>query len=400
MDWIKLREDFPLLREGKLIYFDWACQSLRPLSVVKKMEEYLLEYPACGERSLHRLGQKVTEEVEKSRKIVADFLGAKSSEIVFTKNATEALNLVIRGINLPQGAGLLTSEKEHNSLFLPLLRKASLEKRKIFIVENHTEGFNFEKFEKILKQEKIGLVGLGLVSNVDGSSIPAKQIIGLAHKHKVFVILDAVQAVTHQKIEVKKLGIDFLAISGHKIFGPSGVGALFGKKELLEKLEPLIVGGGTVENLRGEAPIFENYKFFPLPQKLEAGLQNYAGILGLGEALKWLEKIGLQKIEARENELSQKLSDILKERGAKIIGTHSYSSIRSFYFTGIDSHRVCLLLDKTFGILTRSGNFCNHFYFQKRKLPPALRVSLNFLNTEEDLDKLKASLQKILEVLK
>lgn len=400
MDWIKLRENFPLLKVGKLTYFDWACQSLRPLSVAKKMEEYLLEYPACGERSLHRLGQKVTEEVEKSRQIVADFLGAKSSEIVFTKNATEALNLVIRGINIPPKAGILTSEKEHNSLFLPLLRKAKKEKRKIFIIENHTEGFNFEKFEKILKKEKIGLVGLGLASNVDGSFIPAKQIIELAHKHKVFVILDAAQAVAHQKIEVKKLGVDFLAISAHKIFGPSGVGALFGKKELLEKLEPLLVGGGTVENFKGAQPIFENYKFFPLPQKLEAGLQNYAGILGLGESLKWLEKIGLQKIGVRENELSQKLFEILKERGAKIIGIYSPSYIKSFYFDKIDSHRLCLLLDKTFGILTRSGNFCNHFYFQKNNLPPALRVSLNFLNTELELKKLKEGLKKILQILK
>ncbi len=406
MDIEKIRQDFPVLQtkhHGKpIIYFDNACQTLRPWPVINAINDYYQKYSACGGRSIHRLGEKVTQKCEEARVAVARLINAKKKEeIIFTRNTTEGINLVAKSLELKQGDVVLTTDKEHNSNLIPwqiTARKSGIIHKIVPSQKDNT--FDLPKFKELMEelQDKIKLVSVVDTSNLDGVPNPIQEIIKIAHQYGAKVLLDAAQAVPHRKIDVSKLDVDFLAFSGHKILGPSGMGVLYGKHHLLEEMEPFIVGGETVEY-----STYEGHKLLPPPEKFEAGLQNYAGIIGLGEAAKYLGKIGFKDITEQDYKLNKFITEqIVEVPKLKVIGPLDpalRSGIVSFYIEGIESHEIALMLDETNNIMIRSGQHCVHSWFASRGIQDSARVSLYFYNTIEEAQVFIESLKRIAKLV-
>lgn len=401
------RKDFPVLQKkigGKpIIYFDNSCMTLRPKQVVNKIIEYYNEYPGCHGRSAHKFAGRVTDEFDKARKAVQKFLGAQhKEEIIFTKNATEAINLVSNAMDWRAGDIVVNSDREHSSNIVPwqFLQKTKGIKR-IYIPSKKDETFDLVEFETQLRKNrgKVKLVSVVYTSNLDGYTLPVREIIRRAHNYGALVLLDAAQAAPHHPINVKGLDVDFLAISAHKMCGPSGIGALYGKKELLEKMKPFIVGGDTVSNTT-----YEDYELMPLPAKYEAGLQNYAGAIGFGAACEYLMKIGLKKIEKHENMLTKYLHENLEQiPQIKIIGVQDpklRGGITSFIINNINFHDVAFLLDEMANIMIRSGQHCLHSWFNNRHIAGSCRVSFYFYNTKKEIDVMINCLRKIINLAK
>lgn len=380
----KIRKDFSILnRADAPIYFDNACSTLRPKQVVEMMDEYYNEYPACADRSEHRLGAMATKKVNEARVVVADFVGAKKDEIIFMRNTTEGINLVAHSL-LKSGDAVLTSGKEHNSNLLPWIAKGGVRHEII------------SDFEKQLKDLKPKIVALFYTSNLDGETQSVKEMIKLAHKNGSMVLVDAAQAAGHRKINVRDLDCDFIAFSGHKMLGPSGTGILYGKKKLLDNMAPFMLGGGTVES-----STYDFFKLLPVPERFEAGLQNYAGIIGLAEAVKYLENVGFENIETQEKKLNTIITaGLLQIPSIKILGPQEpaeRSGIISFYTDKLPSHQLMLLLDKA-GIAVRSGQFCVHSWFHANGVKDAVRASVYFYNTETEAEKFVEEMKKISKI--
>lgn len=398
MNIAKIRQDFPILSREE-IYFDNACQSLRPQSVIDAITEYYREYSACGGRSNHHLAARVTQKCDEARILIAKFLHAKQKEeIVFTRNTTEGINLVANSLNFKEGDIVLTSDKEHNSNLIPwqiMHNKVGIVHRIVRSREDNT--FDIEAYKKIL-EKGVKLVALGMTSNLDGATIPVAEIIRMAHQHGALVLLDGAQAVGHQAIDVQKLDIDFMAFSGHKMLGPSGTGVLYGKYGLLEKLSPFLVGGDTVSS-----STYESCEFLPPPEKFEAGLQDYAGTIGLGEAASYLEKVGFAEIQKQEHLLNEYITEELRKiPSLVIIGPADFKErggIVSFYIPGKDHHQIALMLDASSQIMVRSGQHCVHSWFADRKIPGSVRASVYFYNTLDEAEVFVKKLHKVLSVL-
>jgi len=402
MDVKKIREDFPVLQQkikGKpLIYFDSACMALRPKQVIAAMNEYYEKYPACAGRSIHSLSQKVDEEYRKAREAVAKFINAKPEEIVFTRNTTEGINLVANSFGLKAGDVVVGSDIEHNSNLLPwqMLAKKGVKHR---IVLSKAMQFDEENFKKAM-DGNVKLVSFVHTSNLSGYTFPAERIVKIAHDNDSLVMLDAAQSVPHKKVDVHRLDVDFIAFSGHKMLGPSGIGVLYGKKDLLEKLNPFMVGGDTVAN-----STYESHELLKPPEKFEAGLQNYAGAIGLAAAVKYLEKIGMKEIDEHEQRLNEIITEgISNIKGMKIIGpqpANLRSGIVSFVIDGIMPHDIAMMLDSTAGIAIRSGAHCVHSWFNANSLPRgSARASLYLYNTEEEAKIFIDKLQEISNTLR
>jgi cysteine desulfurase/selenocysteine lyase len=403
MDIERIRQDFPLLQErhkGKpIIYFDTACQSLRPQPVIDAINSYYLKSSACMGRSMHYLAAEVTRACEESRKTVAKFLNAsKKEEVIFTRNTTEGINLVSHSLQFKKGDVILVSDKEHNSNLLPwqqLVQKQGVILK--IIPSNPDNTFDLDAFEKLLSKS-VKLVAIGSTSNLDGLTIPMTTVIKKAHSAGAPVLLDAAQTAPHQKIDVKALNVDFLAFSGHKMLGPSGTGVLYGKYALLEKMDPFLVGGETVSSTTYETGVF-----LPPPEKFEAGLQDYAGIIGLGAAVNYLQKIGFDSIQKQEHLLNTALSDeMLKIPGITLIGPNNpvqRGGIFSFYKQGADSHQIALMLDQMANIEVRSGQHCVHSWFHAHKLAGSVRVSFYFYNTLDEVNTFLENFHQIEKVL-
>jgi len=395
----KIRKDFPSLQQkinGKpIIYFDNACVTLRPRQVVEAMNEYYLKYPSCAGRTIHKFGKMVTEKCQEARKTVAKFIGANTEEIVFTKNTTEGINLVAHSFGLKKGDIVLTTDREHNSNLLPwqiLSRNIGIRHEIVFSEEDMT--FDLETFEKIINR-RIKLVSMFYTSNLDGYTIPAKEIVEIAHDHGVLVMLDGAQSVPHKPIDAKKLDVDFLAFSGHKMLGPSGIGVLYGKYHLLEKLNPFLVGGDTVQT-----STYTSHTLMNPPEKFEAGLQNYPSAIGLASAVRYVEKIGRKNIERYETKLNKFMSDyLINQEGVKIIGPLSpelRSGIISFNIKGINSHDVAKILDERANIMIRSGQHCVHSWFKAHRIDGSARVSVYLYNTKEEAQVFIENLEALL----
>jgi cysteine desulfurase/selenocysteine lyase len=398
----KLRNDFAVLWhkiKGKpIVYLDSACQSLRPRLVVDKLNQYYNEYPACGGRSQHKLGRRVDEEVAKAREIARKFFGAGTAdEIIFTKNTTEGINLVANSLGLQKGDVVITTDKEHNSNLIPWQQLANNKG----IVHEIVEFGNVEAFEKAIAKagKKAKLVSMGHTSNLDGASIPANEIIKIAHDNNALVMLDGAQSAPHKTIDLKKLDADFFACSGHKMLGPSGTGILYGKAALLEKLNPFIVGGETVVE-----STYKTAEFEKAPAKFEAGLQNYAGIVGLGEALNYLAKIGMSEIEAHDYLLNKKITDAIGEMdGLHLLGpddAKERGSIFSFDLSGMNPNEVAIMLDTSANVMVRSGAHCCHSWFNAHKMQGSVRASTYLYNTEEDIRIFIEEVRKIAKFLR
>lgn len=392
----KIRKDFPVLSE-KVIYFDNACMSLKPKCVVEKMNDYYEKYPACGGRSGHFMSRKVDEEVDAARREVAKLIGAASSdEIIFTKNATEGINLVANAIDWKAGDEVIVSDKEHNSNLIPWLKLKELGVVVKICKGNEDGTFNLRNFGNCFSK-RTKLVAVVHISNLDGVENPVADIVKIAHEKGAWVLVDGAQSVAHKIVDVKKLGIDFLAFSGHKALGPTGVGVLYGKKDLLNKIGQFIVGGQTVLDSN-----YESYDEELPPKKFEAGLQNYAGIIGMGEACKYLRKVGFGAIEKQEAKLNALATSLLaKNEKISILGpsdSNKRSGIFAFNVKGMKAHDVAKMLDASKGIAVRSGAFCVHSWFNARKLDGAVRASFYFYNTEDEVRAFVKEVEKICEL--
>ncbi|MBR9690950.1 cysteine desulfurase [Candidatus Woesearchaeota archaeon] len=395
----KIRKDFPILQKklkGKpVVYFDNSCMTLRPKHVIDAMDDYYYHYPACALRSLHKLSKKATEEVEKARIIVQKFVGAKKTkEIVFTKNTSEALNLVANSFGLKKGDTVLTTDKEHNSNLIPwqvMARNFGI-KRKIVKSDKNNE-FSIENYEKNMNKN-VKLVSVVHTSNLDGVTNPIKDITKIAHDFGAKVLVDAAQSVPHKEVNVKKLGVDLLAFSAHKMLGPSGMGALYGKEEILENLSQFLVGGETVSDSTYESHVVEN-----LPEKFEAGLQNYAGIIGFGAACKYLKKVGRNAVSKHEYRLNKRLTEKLEHvDGFSLIGpkdSKKRGGILSFNIAGKDHHEIAMLSDSLNNVMVRSGAHCVHSWFNSQNLKGSVRASFYLYNTEKEVDLFSDTIKNI-----
>jgi len=396
----KIRADFNILspKNGKIpLYLDSACMSLKPNSVIEAMNEYYSYYTACAGRSSHKLGDKVTKKVKETRQLIANFINAKSeNEIIFTRNTTEGVNLLANSLGLVKGNIVLISDKEHNSNLVPWLVLRDKIGIEVKIIPSNEDGsFNLDNFSKFISGVK--LVSIVHTSNLDGVTNPVKEIIQIAHKNNALVFLDAAQSIPHKKIDVQDLDVDFLAFSGHKMLGPTGTGVFYGKADLLEKLGSFIVGGDTVLY-----STYTDYKFLPVPEKFEAGLQDYAGIIGLGEAVRYISQFDFKDIAEHELKLNTYITNELKKiPKIKIIGPEDpkeRSGIISFYIDETDMHKFAIMLDEMANIAIRSGQHCVHSWFENKRVYNSARVSLSFYNTMEEAEIFITNLKKIIEI--
>lgn len=393
----RIRKDFPLYssEERNVIYLDNACQTLRPRAVMQAMDEYYSLYPACGGRSVHRMATTVSIKVDEARERIASFLGAPQSEsIVFTKNCTEAINLVAKGIDLKRGDVVVTSDVEHNSNHIPWMQvQRSKGIRRRFLTTPPSGEFDMEGYKELITKE-VRVVSLAQTNNVTGASIPAREVVEIAHDKGALCMLDGAQAAPHQPIDLKKLDVDLYAVSLHKMLGPSGVGALYGKNEVLRNVEPLVTGGGAVS-----LADLEHADLLPPPERFEGGLLNYAGIIGGKAALDYLEKVGMEQVEERNRLINDRatkgLASIDKVEILEPLDPSKRGSILPFNIKGMSSHDVAMILDEMASVMIRSGMHCAHPYFLSRKIDGCARASFYFYNTVEEADRFVKAVEKV-----
>ena len=381
------REDFPFLFNN-ITYLDNGATTLKPISVVKKIEEYYTEYTSNAHRGDYKTSLKVDTEYELARNKVQNFINAKSrKEIVFTSGATESLNYIATGFFsnlLEPGDEILITKSEHASNVLPWFRLAkelNLEVNYIPLDSNY-----YVTIENALKSitPKTKVIALAQVTNVIGDLRPIKEIAKLAHERGIFLVVDGAQSVPHMKIDVQDLDCDFLAFSAHKLCGPTGVGVLYGKEELLEEMEPINLGGGMNESFDDVNDVYLK----SLPTRLEAGTPNIAGVIGLGAAIDYLTNIGMDNILEHERELRKYLINKLVDiKHIDIINLESDTGIVAFNVDGIFSQDVAVYLDK-YNICVRAGNHCAKILKDAVGVRNTCRVSLYFYNTKEEIDRL------------
>ena len=381
------REDFPMMNSG-YIYLDNGATTWKPQVVIDKINDYYTKFTANAHRGDYDISLKVDNEYENSRDIVKEFINAKTrQEIIFTSGATDSLNLVAEGFfkdNIEAGDEIIITEAEHASNVLPWFRLAKSSGANVKFCpldENHYVTLN--NLKKIITP-RTKIISLAMITNVIGDLRPIKEICAFAHKHNIFVVVDGAQSVPHIKTDVQDLDCDFLAFSGHKLCGPTGIGVLYGKYELLDDIEPKNLGGGMNESF----DTIDDVYLKPLPTRLEAGTPNIAGAIGLGAALEYLSSIGINKITEHERTLRKYLVDKLKEiPHIKIINEESDSGIVAFHVDDIFAQDVAVYLNK-YHICVRAGNHCAKILKNEVGVKNTIRISIYFYNTKEELDKL------------
>ncbi|MGQ9460547.1 MAG: aminotransferase class V-fold PLP-dependent enzyme [Candidatus Bathyarchaeaceae archaeon] len=400
LDIEKIRRDFPILNSG-IIYLDNAASSLTPEPVIQKMLEFYHEYRANVERAVHRLSQRASEEYDKARAKVGDFINAESeNEIIMTRNATEAINLVANGLSWKEGDKIVTSLIEHHSNFMVWIRLKKRHGVNVEIVKPNKQGlFNIADFEKAI-DDKTRLVAITHVSNVLGIITPVEEIAKIAHEHDAHLLVDGAQSVPHLKVDVQKIGCDYLAFSGHKMLGPTGVGALYARNELLENMEPLSIGGGTISDVG-----LDYYTLAEGPMRFEAGTPPIAEVIGLGAAVDYLKEVRLENIEAHERELVKMMHrGLVDVPDVEVYGPEKpeqRTSIASFNVRNLNPHDVALALDVSADIMVRSGHHCCLPLTRGLLKRPegTVRASLYLYNTKEEIEKLISTVEEIAKSL-
>jgi cysteine desulfurase/selenocysteine lyase len=372
--------------------------SLVPTEVLEVMEEYYREFPGCAGRSIHRFAEEVGARYEGAREGFARFLNARggASSVVFLRNATEGINLVARGLSWKRGDRVVVSDQEHNSNLVPWQRLARERGVRLGFLTLPDDGsFDAEAFERVLRPRP-KLVSFFHTSNLDGRSLPAREIVERAHDRGALVLLDGCQSAPHRPVDLERIGADFFALSAHKMLGPTGTGALVAAPGALDGVEPLLVGGETVE-----WTTLSGYELRASPHRFEAGLQNYAGVLGAHAALRFLSRVGLDRVEAHDRTLNERATVALAgEPRVQVIGPErprDRASIYAFSVAGVDPNDAALFLDEGHGVLVRSGRHCVHSWYDRRNLSGNLRASFYLYNTVGDVDRLVDGVRELIE---
>lgn len=406
LDVQKIREDFPILKRlinGKpLVYLDNAATTQKPQQVIDSIVDYYSFHNANIHRGIHTLAEEATEMYEKSREKTAEFIGAENSkEIIFVRNSTEAINLVAQSWGrtyLKSGDEIVLSESEHHSNLVPWQMLAKEKGVKLIFLSLNEEGLlDVDYFRKILTK-KVKLVSLVHVSNVLGTINPIPEIGKLTREVGAKFLVDGSQSVPRMPIKVKDLNCDFLAFTGHKMLGPTGIGVLWGKEEILQKMPPFLGGGDMIREV-----YLDHSSWNELPWKFEAGTPNIAGAIGFGEALDYLEKIGMENIFEYEKELTEYALSNLGNLGyLNIYGPKTVkhkTGVISFNIKGVHPHDVAQVLDQE-AIAVRSGFHCAMPLHKKLALSASTRASFYIYNTKEEIDKLVEGLEKAIKTFK
>lgn len=394
-----IRKDFPILEhtiyDKPLIYFDNGATTQKPRCVVEKIENGYYNVNANIHRGVHFLSQAATEAHEEARRTVQQFLNARSSnEIVFTRGTTEAINLVASSFTdacLAPGDEVIISAMEHHSNIVPWQLQAARKGITLKVIPINEKGELQLDAYRGLFSERTKLVSVMHVSNVLGTINPVKEMIGIAHEHEVPVLIDGAQAVPHLKVDVQDLDAEFYVFSGHKIYGPTGIGVLYGKEEWLDKLPPYQGGGEMIASVS-----FEKTTFGELPFKFEAGTPDYIGSTALAEALCYVDRLGMDQIAAYEHELLQYATEKLNAiEGMRIFGQAAEkSSVLSFLVGDIHHYDMGMLLDRL-GIAVRTGHHCAQPLMQVLGVEGTVRASFAFYNTKEEIDAFAAGIERV-----
>lgn len=398
------REDFPTLcGDNPPAYLDNACMTLRPRPVIDAIRSYYEETPGCGGRSVHRYATEVSRKMSNCRNKMGKMFNARETgEIIFTKNATHSLNQVAKGLSWEKGDIVLTSDREHNSNLVPWLQleeEKGIDHRVVYSKPDNT--FDLEAFEAACADagSKLKMVSLSHVGNLDGVAIPVKEATRIAKDYGAMVCIDGAQSTPHMKVDVQDLGIDFMAFSIHKMMGPSGMGGLWGRMELLENMRSITSGGSTVDTSH-----YDSLTWSKPPARFEGGLGNYAGILGTNAAIDYISQIDLDDVHEHEVSLNKVMTSILKDvDGMRIIGPEDATKrggICSILFDTIDSHDIAILLDEAADVMVRSGMHCVHSWFNGKGLDRgSLRASAYLYNTEDEVRLFAETLVEAVEAL-
>ncbi len=395
----RIRDDFPILQQkvnGKpLVYLDNAATSQKPQAVIDAVRRFYTEDCSNVHRGVHLLSARATQAYEDARVKVQRFIhAAETREIVFTRGTTEAINLVVSAYGRRHvGAGdeVVISTMEHHSNIVPWQMLCEEKGARLRVAPINDRGeLLFEEFEKLLNS-RTKFVSVVHVSNVLGTINPVREIIEAAHRRNVPVLLDGAQAAPHRKVDVRELDCDFYTLSGHKMFGPTGIGVLYGKAKLLEAMPPYQGGGDMISSVTFEKTIYN-----ALPYKFEAGTPNIDGTIGLGAAVDYINSVGLDNLAAYEHKLLDYATQALSEvPGVRLIGTaREKASVLSFVVEGVHAHDVGTVLDQE-GIAVRTGHHCAQPLMERFGVPATVRASLAFYNTKEEIDALAAGIEKV-----
>lgn len=397
LDVYKIRQDFPILNRKlndgkKLIYLDNAATTQKPNEVIDSICRYYSEYNANIHRAVYQIAEEATEEYERTRENVKKFINAKhTEEIIFTRNTTESLNLIAYTwgySNLKRGNNIILTEYEHHSNIVPWQILCKNKGSKINYLEVDDEGYlNLEMLTDRLAKKgegKTKMISLSEMSNVLGTIFPVKEIIKIAHENNVPVVLDGAQSVPHLQTDVQESGCDFLAFSAHKMLGPTGVGVLYVKREILEQMNPFISGGDMIKEVHKENTVYND-----LPYRFEGGTPNIADVIGFNSAINYLNNIGMSNVRNHELEMtSYLLSRIQEIKKVKVYGPQiakDRGGLVSFNIEGIHPHDCATILND-FGIAIRSGHHCAQVLMEKLDIVASSRASLYIYNTREEID--------------
>ncbi len=393
------KKDFPIFKKNKsLIYLDSASTSQKPKQVIDALTNFYENYNANARRGIYNLSEKATEKYAEARETIAKFINAESREIIFTKNTTESINFLAYTIKdlISNGKNeIVLTEMEHHSNLIPWQEFAKKNNFKLkFIPVNKNYELDYKKAKELIN-DKTAILAVTHISNVFGTINNIQFLVSLAKEKKAITIIDAAQSIQHLKIDVKQIKCDFLAFSGHKMFGPMGIGILYGKKEFLERLPPFQFGGGMINSASYNTALWAE-----IPEKFEAGTQNIPGAIGLAEAIKYLKRVGIKNLEKYENGLTKYALEKLKKiNEIEIYLPKNHSSIISFNIRGIHPHDAAEILNRE-NIAIRAGHHCCMPLMKKLGIPGTCRIGFSIYNNKKEIDKLLLGLNKAYKLFK
>src|SRR5919109_2831536 len=393
-DVFKIRQDFPILKRKingnkTLVYLDNAATTQKPISVINAIYNYYVNYNSNIHRAVHQLAEEATFEYEKTREKVAKFINARSAdEIIFTRNATEAINLVSYAwgrTNVNKDDRVVITEIEHHSNIVPWQILTQEKGAKLDYIGIDNNGYlNMEDCKRYLQSNKVKLLSISHMSNVLGTIVPINEIIEMAHHKGILVLVDGAQSVPHMPVDVQDMDCDFMVFSAHKMLGPTGVGVLYAKKEILNEIPPFIGGGDMIKEVHKHETIYNE-----LPYKFEGGTPNIAGVIGFGAAVEYLTKIGMDKVREHEIDVTNyTINAITGIKGVTLYGPHNAShrgGVVSFNISDIHPHDLATIMNEH-GIAIRSGHHCAQVLMKRLDVAATSRASFYIYNTKEEVD--------------